>query len=178
MNELINVVKNLNEDMNDFKQEIRQEISKKPQITINNIVIKERLHDDFFEALVDKYGKNYTMKLLNTECDAVAIYKKLYPSNRLEDNPIIYHNETFKYLDETNNIISDDAIIDIVARKIQTALLHASNSLICESIKTQKTNQLYDLYDIGEIQSNLTNIDQIKNQLSAYIKVELISSKK
>jgi len=186
---LISVVKGLSEDIGQMKHQISQQ---QPHITIhdnrvsnvsnvntvNNFVIKERIPDDFYKALRDKVGYSGTLKIMDDlskadKIDAVSIYKQLYPSNKIADNPVVYHNDTFKYLDDNDQIVSDNSIIHILAKKIQTALLHASNNLITESIKTKNTSQLYDVYDLRDIQGNISNIEVIKQQLADYIKLNL-----
>ena len=96
----------------------------------------------------------------------------LFPSNKIEDNPIIYHNNMYQYLDSNSNeIISTESkdIIRQIARDIQTAMLMASNDLIKQSIKENITNQLYDVYDIASIQENVCGFKEIEEQLINYI---------
>jgi len=141
-----------------------------------NLNITKRLPDSFYQALLDKIGNNGLLSLLDVDdLNVVDIYKKIFPSNKIADNPVVYHDQDFKYLNDAGEIISGDDIIDIIARNIQTALLHASNSLISESLKTNCTNNLYDVYDIGKIQRGISDVNQMKQQLSSYIKLELIS---
>jgi len=139
---------------------------------VTNIIITKKLDEDFFQAVSDKLGHNKALDLFNTSIadnDVVEIYKQLYPSNKLAENPVVFHDNTFKYLDQDNNLISDNSILTVIARRLQLALLHASNELISTSILAGRTNQLYELYDIGKIQSNIKNFDEIKNQIGNYI---------
>ena len=92
----------------------------------------------------------------------------------MKDNPVIYEDNTFKYLDG-DEIVCDNKIIVKIAEQIQTAMLYASSNLITESIKINKTHQLYDIYDIGKIQNNVKNSCLIEKQVSGYIKLELIN---
>jgi len=167
--------------LNAVRQIIREETNRLPQNITNNItnvIITKHLPDCFYQALVDKLGAVETNKFLNitaAENKPIEIYKKLYPSGIKSENPVIYENDNFKYLKD-NQVVADNSIIKQIARKIQAAMLMASSSLINESIKINKTNQLYDIYDIGQIQKNLTDIECIEQQISDYIKVELIDS--
>ena len=91
----------------------------------------------------------------------------------MADNPVIYDEETVKYL-EDNKIMADNKIIVRIAREIQKAMLYASSDLITESVRINMTDQLYDIYDIGRIQDNVQKVNIIKKQVSNYIKLELI----
>jgi len=178
------VEQTLAQRVSDMEQQIKDIDSKinitppQTKITQVNVNIIKQLPGCFYEALVEKIGKPEIAKLLGTEFsesgyNAVNVYKKLFPSKRLEDNPIVFSDDGFKYLNSNNEIVTDNEIIDIIAHKIQTALLYASNQLIGQCIKSNNTNQLYDLYDIGEIQRSLSNVNEMKHQLSNYIKLEL-----
>jgi len=175
---------NLMDKINSITSNIK-ELMDKPQHTTNNIVnniinnnviITEKLPACFYNALISKLGKKEAVNLLNLSSasnSAINIYKELYPSNKMKDNPVIYEDNSFKYL-EGNEIVSNNSIITKIAEQIQTAMLYASSNLITESIKIEKTDQLYDIYDIGKIQNNVRNRYLIEKQLSGYIKLELI----
>jgi len=176
------VLNNINANMNKINEELK-ELKEKPyeiknQINnVNNIIITKELPECFYQALVNKLGKTKAINLLNLSSasnSAINIYKELYPSNKVEDNPVIYEDNTFKYL-EGDKIVCDNKIITAIAKQIQTAMLYASSNLITESIRINKTHQLYDIYDIGKIQSNVRNTGLIEKQVSGYIKLELIS---
>ena len=182
--DLVSVMAQMSANMNKLTEKI-EKLEKKPYQINNqinninnhqNIVITEKLPDCFYSALVNKLGKTKAINLLNLSSAsnaAINIYKELYPSNRLKDNPVIYENNTFKYLDG-NEVVCDNEIIAEIAKQIQTAMLYASSNLITESIKINKTHQLYDIYDIGKIQNNVRNTGLIERQVSGYIKLELI----
>jgi len=139
------------------------------------IIIKQKLPTDFYAAIIEKLGKNNALLSINKATanrSALDLYKMLFPSNKIEDNPIIYHNNMYQYLDSNSNeIISTESkdIIRQIARDIQTAMLMASNDLIKQSIKENITNQLYDVYDIASIQENVCGFKEIEEQLINYI---------
>jgi len=172
------------EDMKKTTKEELADIKKNAQTTIinninnfNNINITKELPTSWYDALVTKMGKQSAVKLLNncsSDGNIVKIYTELFPSRRINDNPVFYENkEGFKYLDD-NNLVSDDKIIFAIAKKIQAAMLYATNELITESIKLNKTAQLYDVYDIGTMQNTAMDLSFIEQQLSNYIQMELI----
>lgn len=179
---LINQNKKIAEELHHIKnkpyQQINNTINNVNNVNnVNNIIITEKLPECFYNALVDKLGKTKAINLLNLSSasnSAINIYKELYPSKKILDNPVIYQDNTFKYL-EGNEVISDNRIISQIAKQIQTAMLYASSNLITESIKINKTDQLYDIYDIGKIQTNVRNTGLIEKQVSGYIKLELIN---
>ena len=143
---------------------------------INQVVITKELPKCFYQALIDKMGKTDAVNLINSSTasnSGINIYKELYPSKKVADNPVIYDEETFKYL-EDNKIMADNKIIVRIAREIQKAMLYASSDLITESVRINMTDQLYDIYDIGRIQDNVQKVNIIKKQVSNYIKLELI----
>jgi len=140
-----------------------------------NVNIGTKLPKCFYSALVDKIGLNEIHKLLEESCskeglNTLTVYKKLFPSNKAVDNPIIFHDNHFKYLDDNNEIICNDDILKIIAHELQTALLYASNELINECIKTNRTTQLYDVYNISEIQGNIHDLKNMNTELEQYIK--------
>jgi len=142
----------------------------------NNLNLTKKLPESMFQALIDKVGRKNAVQLLIESCndnDTIKIYKKLFPSQKLSDNPIIYHNNHFKYLDNNNKIVINDEIIQKVARDIQTAMLYASSEFITESIITKQTDRLYEVYDIGDIQGNISDLCIITDQLTDYIKDHL-----
>jgi len=168
-----------NAEIKELLREIKTEIINRPAPIVinninNNVTITQKLPKCFYEALVQKIGTQgiadmFDQNRESTELDALTIYKKLYPSNKIEDNPVVFHDNHFKYLNDNNEVVVDDNIIRVIARKIQNALLHASNMLITESIKLNTTNKLYDVYNIGEIQNNIRDMDQMQDQISDYI---------
>jgi len=170
----------------DLKKEI-SELKLKSNITINNtnvtnnvnnnvnnIVITQKLPESFHQALVDKIGIVETTNLCNeaaSENNIIKIYKTLFPPDQPDKQPIIYHENTFKYLDKDNNIVADDDIINIVTSRIQNTMLLSAHNLIIQSIQESQTKKLYEFYNIRQIQKNSSDYDKIKESIITYLKL-------
>ena len=195
--DLITVIKQMNDKMDRMNQNVSKNINEmnrkidnineKSTHTVNNVstnvsivnnIITERLPKCFYTALIDKLGKKKAVNLVNLAASKncpIDIYKELFPSCKMADNPVIFEGNTFKFLSDEGEIVCDDSIIDRIVNNVQTAMLYASSDLIKESLAINKTKQLYELYDIGSIQRNVRKIKLIKKQLIEYIKKQLVA---
>ena len=143
---------------------------------INNVTITQKLPKCIFSELVNRMGQQKAVNMINlysAKNEPLKIYKELYPSKILEDNPVIFENNSFKFLAEDGEIVYDQAIIQQIADNVQAAMLYASSHLIDESLKLNSTKRLFELYDIGSVQRNVRKIKFIKQQIQNYIISEL-----
>ena len=142
----------------------------------NNINITEKIPKCFYSELVDRLGKKNAVNFINLHSaknDPIKIYQELFPSKNLSENPVLYENRQFKYLDSSGELTYGPEIIDKITDHIQVAMLYASSSLIDESLKMNSTKRLFELYDIGSIQRNVRKVKYIKQQVLEYIKTQL-----
>ena len=79
------------------------------------------------------------INLYSAKNEPLKIYKELYPS-KIPNNPVIFENNSFKFLAEDGEIVYDQAIIQQIADNVQAAMLYTSSHLIDESLKLNSTN--------------------------------------
>lgn len=166
VNQLIEHLVKLQQNINEIGQNMR-EVKNKPTI-VNNFNV-QIITSDFYTELIKKIGIVDTVDLLVNAAaknQPLSILKKLYFDD-VEPNkyPIAYSGSKncFRYLNDHNQVVEDhngNIITDILAKRIQTAMIHATNTLITSSISSNRVDMLYDIYDIGQVQSNLTMIDR------------------
>ena len=150
-------------------------------IGINNIILTAKLPSGgpkcFYDAIIDKLGSkqgNDRIAKLAADSDAVGIYKLLYPSDKMSENPVVYENKQFKFLSDDNQVTFGAEILLRVTKQVKAAMLYASNALIQTALEINKTERLYEYYNLGNIQGNALKEKQYKKQLSDYIKHQLI----
>ena len=189
--EFTNTVKQQITEMNTQMQEkisaVKQEISvmaKTPttqNINIMNINITKKLPSGgpraFYDQIIGKLGHKKGMDVVASlagENDPVGIYKILFPSNKMSENPIIYQNKVFRFLSDDDEVQIGDSVISRVTKHVKAAMLYASNDIIEYCMTKNNTRQLYEHYSLKEIQGNALKEKFIEQEIINHIKHNLI----
>ena len=189
--QLITVIENMENRMERKMEQMQQGFADvkflvansepKTLININNIVLTEKLPSggpkSFYDEIIKKFGEkhgNDKLAFLAGKSDAVGVYKMLYPSEKMSDNPVIYENNQFKFLSDDDEIKFGEEVIHRVTKHVKAAMLYASNAIIKTSLDLNKTERLYEYYNLGNIQGNALKEKMFQKQIAEYIKNKLI----